>query len=158
MIKASPKDTSNSQNSSPKVSILQSTQDLIFALRDLGRNEIKLVQAEFHSTLRQASRDTLFIAFGFFIAALSLFPFLAFLVIGLGILLEEQYWLSALLVSAFFALFASAFSMHYWAKLKSQDLTLPRSRNNIQNQIQQLKTHSINPQNKSNNKPNKRAS
>src|SRR4051812_21847307 len=76
--------------------------DLSTSLKNLVQSEIHLAKAELSDSVgRTASHLGMTAAFGA-VAALGILPFMAFLVIGLGRLLNDNFWLSALIVSIVF--------------------------------------------------------
>lgn len=108
-------------------------KELASSIQDVIKSELKLAKIEASEAAGKAGKDLAkIVAFGVF-AALGIFPFMAFLVVGLGDLLDN-YWLSSLLVAiAMFAIGGLA-ARSYAKKMKEHDLSLPHTRDS-------LKTH-----------------
>lgn len=102
------------------------------SMRDLVQSEVNLFKAEVRKSLSDVGDHLAQVAIFGGLAALALIPFLAFLVIGLGLLLGGNYWLSSLLVSFVCATVGGALAYRSLKKLKSLDLSLPESREGIQ--------------------------
>ena len=69
------------------------------SVKDLIQSEVLLVTTELKESLQKIARDFIrAVGYGALLA-LSTLPFLAFLVIGLGEILNNNYWLSSLLVA-----------------------------------------------------------
>lgn len=106
-------------------------RDVVESGAHLLHDEVALLKAELARSVASA-RDHLTQAalFGTLVA-LSVLPFMAFLVIGLGVLLDGRYWLSSLLVGLVFASVGGALAYRAWLKLKAEDFTLPRTRRSL---------------------------
>jgi hypothetical protein len=63
---------------------------------------------------------------------LSVFPLLAFFVIGLGKLLGGMYWLSALIVAAACAVVGGAMTAAAYVKLRNLGLDFPHARHGLE--------------------------
>jgi uncharacterized membrane protein YqjE len=102
--------------------------EIASGLKDVARAEIRLAKAELARSASITGNAALRIGVFGVVASLGILPFLGFLVIGLGELLNGNYWLSSLIVSL--VLFAVGGLVAYLAfkKLKSEDLTLPVTR------------------------------
>jgi hypothetical protein len=107
------------------------------ALRELGEsakdiliNELNLLRAEMEESLARARHYGTEAAVFAGIAAASIFPFMAFLVIGLGQLLDGRYWLSSLIVAVVFAAIGIPLAIRAFRKIA--DLDLPRTRQTLQ--------------------------
>lgn len=107
---------------------------------NLVRSEIELAKEEIKETGRKLERHFVESVFFGALVVLAVLPFIAFLVLGLGELLERRYWLSALIVSLFFGVLGGVFGYRAYRKFKSEDLTLPRTRGTIDMQKQLVKT------------------
>ena len=79
-------------------------KEIASSTRDLVQSEIALVTAEIKSTAFAAKNHVAQTLIFTSLLVLSVLPFIAFLIIGLGNLLEGQYWLSSLIVAVAFAL------------------------------------------------------
>src|SRR5436190_903187 len=91
------------ENSVDNHSTFQLFREIGDALTDLVRNELYLVKTEVKETGLRLKSHLIQAAIFSLLALVSIPPFIAFLVIGLGDLLNGRYWLSALVVSAVFA-------------------------------------------------------
>ena len=101
------------------------------ALTDVVRSEVRLAKAEVRESTGKAGKQALSVAFFGVMGLLGVPPFIAFLVIGLGVILGGSYWLSALIVSAF--LFATGGSLAYlqFKKLKESEFLFPETRETL---------------------------
>lgn len=107
-------------------------RDLAGSAKDLFHSEVGLVRAEMSDSARRIARHSAQAAiFGAFLA-LSVIPFMAFLVIGFGELLDGRYWLSSLLVAILFAAVGGTMTYKAYEKLKEDDLTLPKTRQSLE--------------------------
>lgn len=75
-------------------------RDLASETSDLVRQEMRLARTELRQNVRQLGKDAAGLAIGGGVAAVGGLVLVAFLVAGLGELLGDNYWLSALLVGA----------------------------------------------------------
>ena len=134
----------NSENSYGSV-----IKELGITAINLAQSELSLLKTEIKTSapnlLKHAAQTGIFGA----LSALSTLPFLAFVVIGLGILFGGAYWLSALVVSVICASVGGYFGYRAFQKLKSQDLTFTRTRDGlakaahmIENKINEVKSAS----------------
>jgi len=97
-------------------------RELGSSAKDLIQSEINLMTAELkHAGQDVARHSAQAAAFGALLA-LSIFPFLAFIVIGLGELLAGRYWLSSLIVAVVCAVIGGALAYRAYKKLKDNDL------------------------------------
>jgi hypothetical protein len=115
-------------------------------LRELGNSTKDLIQSEIHlitSELKQsgetfAKHSAQAAAFGALLA-LSVLPFIAFLVIGLGEILGDRYWLSSLIVAVIFAAIGGPFALNAFRKIKSEDFKFTRTRASVDRGAQVMK-------------------
>lgn len=98
------------------------------SVKDLVQSEGELIKAEIKESSRNVGRHSAQAAIFGSLMALSVIPFLAFLVIGLGRLMNGRYWLSSLLVSLFCGAIGGMMAKRAYTKIKEEDLTLPRTR------------------------------
>lgn len=111
-------------------------------LGQIARSATELVRSDWHllkeegkvAAARTASHSAQFAVY-LWIAAMSAPPFLAFLVIGLGELLGDRYWLSALIVSLTLAAAGGTMAYLTARKLKDKDLRLPRIRETLNREM-----------------------
>lgn len=103
--------------------------------KDLIQSEINLIVVELKQISQNVARHTTeVIAFGGLLA-LSVIPFLAFLVIGLGILLDGRYWLSSLIVSVVCALIGGPLAARAFKKIKEDDLRMPHAKTALEKEV-----------------------
>ncbi len=120
-------------------------RDLMSSLRDLIRSEIRLAKIELRDTTTHLGRQAVQAAFFFILTILGIFPLLAFFVIGLGQLLNNNYLISSLIVALFCMTIGGILAVRSYMKIKQQDLTLPHTRHTIENEIERVdkKIHQI---------------
>ena len=92
------------------------------------RSEIRLATVELKETSKVIGRRSISLLVFALIGALGILPFLAFLVIGLGELLNNNYWLSSLIVAVFTFAIGGWMVYRSLQLLKEEDWTLPRTR------------------------------
>jgi len=124
------------KNPQPKDPIHPSVGEVISEIgasaKSLIRSEINLARAEVKESIRHLSRHSARAAVFGALLIVSILPFMAFLVIGLGMLMGEKYWLSSLIVSAVFAAIGGPMTYREYHRIKEQDLSLPHTRESIQ--------------------------
>ena len=121
------------------MNLKSSIQDLMRGLSSLVKSEANLVRVEFVESSRDLGRYVAFVIFIGILALLGLIPFIAFLVIALGKLLQGNYWLSSLIVSVTLTGISGVLGYLFFRKIKSKDLTLPQTRNSLQSETELLK-------------------
>lgn len=103
--------------------------------KDLIHSELNLLTAEVKSTTQIAAKHIVqMVTFGTLLV-LSIFPLMAFLVIGLGELLNDRYWLSSLIVAVVFAAVGGPLAYAAFKKLKNVDFTLPHTKASLNTEI-----------------------
>jgi hypothetical protein len=113
-------------------------RELSLATTSLVRSELGLLKEEMKQTgTRFASHAMKAALFGALLA-LSAIPFLAFLVIGLGDLLNGRYWLSSLIVAVVCAGVGGIFAIKAFRDIKEQDLELPHSKSILEREKEVL--------------------
>ncbi len=101
------------------------------SVKDLLHSEVNLVTLELKESGEKATRDLIrAITFGSLLA-LSTIPFLAFLVIGLGQLLNDRYWLSSLIVAIVCAAIGGPLAIKFFKKISEEDLKFPHTRSTL---------------------------
>lgn len=100
--------------------------------KGLIESEVDLVKAELKDTGDRLQQHTAQAAIFGALLAISVFPFLAFLVIGLGRLLNDQYWLSSLIIAVVCAAVGGSMTYSAYKKISQEDLTLPRTRESLE--------------------------
>ncbi|MCM2323830.1 MAG: phage holin family protein [Oligoflexia bacterium] len=118
-------------NSSPYSQILREIADSFQALL---RSEIHLARAETKETLTQLSHKGAAAALFAVLALGGLLPLLAFLVIGLGKLLGDNYWLSSLLIGMAMLAVGGLLARQQLKKIAEQNKNLPILRESIREQ------------------------
>lgn len=100
--------------------------------KDLVKSEIDLARSEIKDSATFVGRHSAQAAMFGALLAISVFPFLAFCVIGLGHLLNDRYWLSSLIVAIVCAVIGGAMTYRAYKKMKQADLSLPHTRGSLQ--------------------------
>ncbi len=109
-------------------------RELGSSTKDLIHSEINLMTAEMKYTAQNVGKHIgQAIIFGSLLV-LSVFPFVAFLVIGLGNLMGNQYWLSSLIVAIVFAAIGGPMAYRSFKKIKEEDLKLPHTQAAVERQ------------------------
>lgn len=107
-------------------------REIGISIKNVVQSEIKLAKAELaDSTLGLSAHLRQMALFGA-VLLLSVPPFMAFLVIGLGRLLGDNYWLSALLISITFALVGGLMAARALRRIRGVELKLVRSRASLE--------------------------
>ena len=113
------------------VSYGQVINEVLDSTKDVIRSEMNLFSSEFKSFLpsftKHASQAAIFGA----VLALSVLPFLAFLVIGLGELLDGRYWLSSLIVSIVCAVVGFPLCKSALAKIAAEDFKFTQTKESL---------------------------
>lgn len=107
-------------------------RELAGSAKDLVRDELGLVKAELTQSARNVGRHSKQAAIFGGLLAISVLPFVAFLVIGLGEILNGMYWLSSLIVALVFAALGAPLAYRAFNKITEEDLQLPRTRETLQ--------------------------
>jgi hypothetical protein len=120
-------------------------QEMTESLKAVIRSEFHLAKAEFKENGTQAAHYSVRMAIFGVIAALGVFPFLSFLVFGLGRLLDDNYWLSSLIVSV--VLFAVGGTVAYlmYKRIKQVNFKFDNTRNSVVTQLRTMdrKLHEV---------------
>ncbi|MFL5814277.1 MAG: phage holin family protein [Bdellovibrionia bacterium] len=115
------------------------------SIKAVIRSELHLAKAEFKENGSQAARYSVRMVIFAAIAALGIFPLLAFLVVGLGRLLNDNYWLSSLIVSV--VLFGVGGGVAYLMlkKIKHVDFKFENTRDSVVTQLRtfERKIHEV---------------
>lgn len=98
--------------------------------KDLVQDEMDLITSEIKETSRSASRHVTQAAIFGGLLTLSVLPFIAFLVIGLGNWLGGRYAMSSFIVAAVFAIVGGAMTWRAYKKLK-EDVTLEATKRTL---------------------------
>jgi hypothetical protein len=108
-------------------------RDFTLAITDVLRAEVHLAKTEIKQAGGELGHQIARIAIFAGIAILGILPFLAFLVIGLGQLLNGNYLLSSLIVSVVFIAVGGGVAYSSFSQLRGSDFdfTLPETRGAI---------------------------
>jgi hypothetical protein len=107
-------------------------KELGSSAKELIQSEVNLMVAELKwSGQRVGVHLGQVVLFGF-LMALSILPFLAFLVIGIGDWMGDQYWLSSLIVALACVVIGGPLALRAWRKLKEEDLSLPHLKSSFE--------------------------
>jgi hypothetical protein len=115
-------------------------REVALSAKDLVSTEMNLLKAEIKDSAQTIAHHSAQAAIFGAVLALSIIPFVAFLVIGLGELLGGRYWLSALIVAVLFAAVGGIFAYRAYKKIKEQDYSLPRTRRALEEVKEEIKT------------------
>jgi membrane protein implicated in regulation of membrane protease activity len=107
-------------------------RELGSSTKDLIHSEMNLLTTELKNSAEKIGEHATQAAIFGGILALSVFPFIAFLVIGLGELLGGRYWLSSLIVAVVFALIGAPQARKAYRKIKNEDVDMSRTKANLQ--------------------------
>jgi len=106
-------------------------KEVVNGVKGLVESEVNLLKAELKDTTQHVGKYVAQGAVFGALLALSTLPFLAFLVIGLGRLLDGNYWLSSLIVAVVCAAVGGFMTLRVYKKIKESDMSLPRSKHYI---------------------------
>ncbi len=106
------------------------------SLKNLIQSEIKLAKAEISDNASYFGKQAAIMAGFAALAGIALFPFMAFLTIGLGRLLGDNYWLSSLIVSAVFAVVGGIVAYSAFKKIKSHGLRLDETARTLRQDLE----------------------
>ena len=122
-----------------RLSYSDALRQVASSTKDLIQSEITLVTAELKATVDTAKNHiTQSIVFSVLLA-LSILPFIAFLVIGLGELLDGRYWLSSLIVAVAFAVIGGSLAYRAYQKLKNVDIDFSHTREGVRRGVGKVK-------------------
>lgn len=107
-------------------------KDITESTKDLVQGELSLIKAEMKTVLPRVARHSTQAAIFGAVCALSVFPFIAFLVIALGRLFGDNYWLSSLIVSVLFAAIGAPIAIRSFKKIKEEDFNFSDSKRTVQ--------------------------
>jgi uncharacterized membrane protein YqjE len=93
--------------------------------RGVIRAELRLAHAEFRASKRDIGRDIALMAAGGTLLIVGFLPLLAFLVIGLGRVFDDRFWLSALVVGGMVLAVGAALVAYSVRGLKRIEFTHP---------------------------------
>jgi len=122
----------SAQTSKDPRSTVSAINELVHGIQNLFRGEIQLARAELQNTAQGLRKNITSIVLFASIAMIGILPFIAFLVIGLGKLLNDQFWLSSLIISVLFMGIGGIVASISYKRLKDQNFTLPQTRQSVQ--------------------------
>lgn len=113
-------------------------REVLSSFTEIMRAEAGLMRAEMkesaHGLQNQLIRATLF----GFLAGTGFLPLLSFVVIGLGKLLDENYWLSSLIVGLALLLLGGRFALRSFRAFRNLSLELPETRESVNYEVRRL--------------------
>ena len=110
--------------------------DVISSGKDVLRSEINLFMTELKQLQPNLTKHIAQAAIFGGLLVISVVPFLAFLVIGLGEILDGRYWLSSLIVSILCAAIGGVCARRALVKIKNEDLKFSQTKRSIQEALQ----------------------
>lgn len=114
-------------------------RDIGVSAKDLIQSEINLFKTELKDSAQKVGKHSAQVAIFGALLVLSVLPFMAFLVIGLGKMLDDRYWLSSLIVAIVFAAIGGGFAYRSFKKIKSDDVDLSHARSGLGRELQAFK-------------------
>jgi uncharacterized membrane protein YqjE len=96
----------------------------------IAQQEITIIKEETKSVGQKTAFHTVLLAGFGLLTILSVLPLIAFLVIGLGRLMDDNYWASSLIVGLVLLAIGGGVSYYALSKVK-QDLTFPRTKTTL---------------------------
>lgn len=120
-------------------SIASTLKELVSGLQSLLRGEIHLATAEVKGSVKEAGRNAAFTAVFAIFLILGFLPWIAFLVIGLGLILGGKYWLSSLIVSVVHLIIGGAMAVRFGKRIANEDFRLPITRQSLKSEAELVK-------------------
>lgn len=105
--------------------------EMMESTKEVLRSEINLLSTEFKEFFPKFTKHIQQAAFFGALLVLSAIPFLAFLVIGLGELLDGRYWLSSLIVWVFCAGIGSPLYRRAMRKIATEDFQFTQTKKSL---------------------------
>ncbi len=118
-------------DSSDLNSISSIAHEMSDSIKSVIRSELHLAKAELKETGSQATHYSIRLAIFGVIAALGVLPFLSFLVIGLGKILNQNYWLSSLIVALILFAVGGTVAYAMYKRIKQVDFRFERTRDSV---------------------------
>lgn len=119
-----------------QVSYTALVKEVSITAKDIVGDELALIRAELKEVGPRATRHSLEAVVFSSLAAVGVLPFVAFLVIGLGNILEGRYWLSSLIVAGAFFAIGVPLALRAIRCLKELDLSFPKSRQGFKRSVE----------------------
>jgi drug/metabolite transporter (DMT)-like permease len=105
-------------------SLSEILQEIVNSASAVIKSDARLLTSELKDHAEKLKRRSIeMIVFGM-ICSLSIFPVLAFLILGLGKILNDRYWLSSLIVALIFGGIGGALFYRAYNRLKQDDFSL----------------------------------
>jgi uncharacterized membrane protein YqjE len=114
-------------------------RDIGLSAKDLIRSEVDLIKVELKDSAQKVGKHSAQVVMFGLLFALSIVPFMAFLIIALGEILDENYWLSSLIVALIFAALGGAMAYRAYSKIKTEDVDLHHAKDGWAREIDALK-------------------
>jgi hypothetical protein len=106
------------------------------ALSRVLRSEMRLATTELKESGKVIGKRSITMLIFAVIGALGILPLLAFFVIGLGELLNDNYWLSSLIVAIISFAVGGFMVYRSFKMLKEEDFTFPRTRRTTERHLE----------------------
>ncbi len=132
-------ETYNKQYEAGHSSLGAVLRDIGVSAKDLIQSEIDLIKIELKDSAAKVGKHSAQVAMFGVLFALSIIPFMAFLVIALGEVLDDNYWLSSLIVAIVFAAVGGALAYRAYNKIKTEDVNMHHARDGWGREIDALK-------------------
>ena len=111
--------------------------EVVSSFKDLFKSEIRLAKTEVQNSLGEVTSAGIKIGMFAIIVLLGVFPFMAFLIVGIGKLLGDSYGLSSLIVAVLMIGGGAFFALRTYRKLRV-DMTLPQTRTVFQSDLENV--------------------
>jgi hypothetical protein len=121
-----------SANENRNGSYIETLREVAICAKEVLQSEIELAKAELSEATKTVGSQILQTGIFAGLCALSALPFLAFAIIGLGILLDGMYWLSSLIVALICGGGGGFFAVRSYEKIVGRKLTLPHARQQLE--------------------------
>jgi uncharacterized membrane protein YqjE len=120
------------ENETSPMAAKQTLRQIPLTLANVVRSELHLAQVEMKLTGRKLRSHAVEIGAAIGVTVTGLFPFMAFLVIGLGEILRGNFWLSSLIVSLFMLTIGAGLARRVYLRFQLEELTLPETRHALE--------------------------
>ncbi len=111
-------------------------KEVTLTAKDIAKEELALIRAEMKEIGPRAARHSFALVAFAAIAALGTLPLIAFLVMGLGEILDGRYALSSLLVALTCFTIGAPLAYRAYRRLKKVDLSFPKSRHGLEQSVE----------------------
>jgi hypothetical protein len=127
------------ESGSPRSSVNgEAIKDISRSFLRVVRSELHLATTEFKHAFRNVSGNSKVLLISAVIAALGVLPILSFLVIGLGRILNDNYWLSSLIVGLLMVGGGCVVAYGCIKRMRINDLSLPLTRRSLADEQRML--------------------